>query len=33
MTLNNKSMPLSKVISRLVLYIVVFNICMRILYS
>ena len=32
MTLNNKSMPLSKVISRLVLYIVVFNICMLILY-
>ena len=32
MTLNNKHMPLSKVISRLVLYIVVFNICMLILY-
>ena len=32
MTLNNKHMPLGKVISRLVLYIVVFNICMLILY-
>ena len=32
MTLNNKRMPLNKVISRLVLYIVVFNICMLILY-
>ena len=32
MTLNNKKMPLSKVILRLLLYIVVFNICMLILY-
>ena len=32
MTLNNKKMPLSKVIMRLLLYIVVFNICMLILY-
>ena len=32
MTLNNKKMPLSKVVLRLLLYIVVFNICMLILY-
>ena len=32
MTLNNKKMPLSKVILRLLLYFVVFDICMLILY-
>lgn len=32
MTLNNKKMPLGKVISRLLLYFVVFDICMLILY-
>jgi len=32
MTLNNKKMPLGKVIARLLLYVVVFDICMLILY-
>ena len=32
MTLNNKKMPLSKVVLRLLLYFVVFDICMLILY-
>ena len=32
MTLNNRKMPLGKVIARLLLYIVVFDICMLILY-
>ena len=32
MTLNNKKLPLNKVILRLLLYLVVFNICMLILY-
>ena len=33
MTLNNKKMPLGKVIARLLLYVVVFDICMLILYT